>query len=203
MKRLIIIIFLFCSLLYTANGQEHQYKRLTFGAEWGYIAGFFYGQHQNFYAPEGFRVNINEKHIDYFSNAEAYLHIGCNISEIWNISLYAGIAGVMGSDKIIPVSIRGTHFFGNDPMSDRWFSFIDVGSGISINKQPQEIIVGKLGGGYRISLSRNIKMDFVAAVRTTFIHPQIVFDGTIITQDNINRNNVYISAVSAGISLTF
>lgn len=203
MKRLLIIIITFCSLLYTAGGQERQYKRLTFGAEWGYIAGFFAGHHHNFYAPEGFRVNLNEKNIDFSSNAEAYLHIGYNISEVWNISLYAGIAGVMDSDKIIPVSIRGTRFFGNNPMSDRWFSFIDVGSGISVKEQPQEIIVGKIGGGYRIALGKNVKLDFVAALRTTFTHPQIIFDDTVITMDRINRNNAYVSALSAGISLTF
>ena len=88
-------------------------------------------------------------------------------------------------------------------MSDRWFSFIDLGSGISVKTHPQEILTGKIGGGYRMSLSRNTKLDFLVSLRSALTHPDIEYYGTEIEYSRINRNNAYVSAMSFGIALTF
>ena len=89
-----------------------------------------------------------------------------------------------------------------DHMKDRWFSFIDLGSGISIKEHPQAILTGKAGGGYRISLSRDTKLDFNMALRTVLTHPDIYHYGDMIPHDKVNRNNAYNSALSLGIALT-
>ena len=178
-------------------------KRLTFGAEWGYICTFFSGYHNNFFAPDGWRVDEKDKGMCCFSNAEVYLHIGYNIGHDWNLSIYAGYGGIQDVHHCIPVSVRGTRYFMENVHGDRMFAFMDLGSGISLKKDPQEIMTGKIGCGYRISLSGRTKIDFLAAIRGTYSHKNIFFDNIRIPHERINRNNVYGCALSCGISISF
>lgn len=203
MKRALAIFLVICVSSVVAGAQEKAFPRLTFGAEWGYVGVFHSGYHHNFFAPEGYRVNTDSHALTFCNNAEAYFHIGYNLNESWNISFYAGLAGVEKYDKVIPLSIRGTRYFGEDPDSDRWFTFLDLGSGVIIKQHPQEILVGKIGGGYRLSLSRHTKLDFLVNLRTTYTHPQIEYYGKEIPYDRINRNNAYVSAISFDIAITF
>ena len=101
------------------------------------------------------------------------------------------------------MSLRITRYWGDDHISDRWLTFAECGSGISIKKRPQEIFSGKVGGGYRISLSRFTKLDFIAAFRMLYTHPDISYYGYEITQELINRNDGYVGALFFGLSLTF
>ena len=111
MKRLTIISLLM-SIALTSSAQKSLWKsRISFGVEWGYVATFNSGYHYNFFAPEGFRVNPSGNSFTFISNAETYLHIGYDITDDWNISLYAGYAGIADFHHAVPVSIRGTRFF--------------------------------------------------------------------------------------------
>lgn len=202
-RNLLISLALSLALAFSCHAGDKDVPGFTFGAEWGYVAVFYSGYHYNFFAPEGFRVDPRGRGFRYASNAEAYIHAGCNIGSKWNISVYAGLSGVEKYHMTIPVSLRGTRYFGNSYNADRWFSFLDLGSGICIKKDPQAILTGKIGGGYRISLSKKVKLDFTAALRTCLTHPDIDYYGTIIPMDKVNRNNAYISAVSIGMALTF
>ena len=92
---------------------------------------------------------------------------------------------------------------GENDKKDRWLSFIDLGSGASIKEHPQELLSGKVGLGYRLSLSRTTKLDFIAAIRTVLTHPDIDYYGTMIEHARINRNNAYMSALSFSMALTF
>ena len=177
--------------------------KFTFGAEWGYIGVFYSGYHHNFYAPEGYRVDPRGHEFMYMSNAEGYVHMGYNLDSRYNLSLYIGVSAVMDYHHVIPVSLRLTRYYAPDPMKDRWFSFIDLGSGTDVKDDPQMILTGKVGGGYRISLSRNTKLDLMISLRSVLTHPDIDYHGTVISHDRINRNNAYISAFSVGMALTF
>ena len=199
---LILSLFLSCICLH-AQEQKGRVPEFTFGVEWGYVATLHYGYHNNFFSPEGNRIDRRDNIIGLFNNADAYLHAGYNINHLWNISGYIGWAGLADSQSIIPISIRATRYFGDNHLTDRWLCFADIGSGISIKKHPQEILTGKLGGGYRISLSRISKLDFIASVRITYSHENINHYGYMIEPEYINRNNIYASALSLGISLTF
>ena len=185
------------------HSQENSYPRITFGAEWGYIGVIYSGYHYNFIAPEGYRVDPRGWGFTYDSNGEAYLHMGYNLNDKYNLSLYAGISAVMDYHHTVPVSLRLTRYFGDSHLKDRWLTFIDLGSGIIIRQDPQELLTGKIGGGYRLSLSRDTKLDLLMSVRTVLTHPDIDYYGTMITPDRINRNNAYCSAISLGMALTF
>ena len=203
MKKTLALIFIMVLFHTGAGAGNTSLPRLTYGVEWGYIGVFYSGYHYNFFAPEGYRADPRNYKFMYMSNAEAYLHLGYNIDANHNISAYAGISAIERYHHTIPVSIRFTRYSGNDHMKDRWFTFIDLGSGISIKKHPQAILTGKIGWGYRISLSRDTKLDFLMAYRAVLTHPDIYHYGEMIPFDSINRNNAYNSAISFGMALTF
>lgn len=205
MKRLIIIYL--SILLPIASGASSKdkegFRRVTFGAEWSYIASFHSGVHHNFFSDEGYRVDLNQNGFSFRSNGEVYLHVGYNLNRNWNISFYTGYAGVYDHNNAIPVSIRTTRMFRQDREGDRWMVFLDAGSGLCLKKPVQEIVCGKIGTGYRISLSPDSSLDFLLAYRMTLTHPDIIYDDYKVDYSKINRNNAYTSALSIGISLSF
>jgi hypothetical protein len=139
----------------------------------------------------------------YYSNAEAYANVGYSLNDRWKISLYAGYEGICDMHKAVPVSIRATRYFGDDPSVDRWFTYLDLGSGISIKNPVQEIYTGKIGGGYRIALSSLSSLDFIFALRTVITHPDITYEGTPIGLDMINMNLCQMTSASFGIAISF
>lgn len=205
MRRVIsILLFLIVSCVgLAARSTSDSTPRITFGAEWSYCATFFDGHRYYFLAPEGFRVDDRSDRFEYCTDGEIYLHCGCNIGCNWNLSAYVGYAGIGNYHAAIPISLRATRFFGPDPLKDRWFAYCDVGSGISLKKNPEEILTARLGGGYRMSLSRFTKLDFLASLRFVSTHPDIDFYGEPIGAEYIGRNIGYILSASFGIGLTF
>lgn len=203
MKKASIIIFVMLLTSIGLKAQTEPVPRFTFGAEWGYIATFYSGYHFNFFAPEGYRADPRHQEFTYISNGEVYLHAGYNLNEKYNLSLYLGFSAIGEYHHSIPVSVRLTRYYKTNNLGDRWFGFIDLGSGVSIKKEPDMMLSGKIGAGYRLSLSRRTSLDFIAGLRTVLTHPDIYYYGTLIPQDKINRNNAYMSALSLSMSLTF
>ena len=205
MKRFIVI----CLLLSLSAGLQAEVRtprnetRLTFGAEWSFISSFYSRVHHNFFSEEGYRVDLIQRSIGYESNGELELHCGYDLNNDWNISLHTGFVGIYNIGNAIPVSLRLTRFFNENKAGDRWLCYIDTGTGVCLKENPQMIAVGKIGGGYRMSLSKTTKMDFLLAYRTSLTHPKVVFDGYTVPFEKTNRNNAIIAALSIGISLTF
>lgn len=201
MKRSCMIFLLILSLSAAAGNREM--PRFTYGVEWSYIAFIHHGLHNNFYAPDGYRVDENSSDIRSGLNAEASIHAGYNISDRWNLSVFLGYMGISGMHNAIPVSIRGTHYFRKNTNGDRWFAFTDLGSGVCLTSRPQEILTAKIGAGYRIPLSRRVKLDLKADARIIYTHPEVIYYNDTIHWDSVNRNNAYLSGISVGIGLTF
>lgn len=205
MKRglLTSILAFSCCMISWSQNREAALPKVTFGAEWGYMASFLSGHHYNFFDPDGFRVDSQDISACYYNNGEVTLHVGYNINHKWNLSLHAGYSGAGDFKPTIPISLRMTRYWGENHMADRWFSLLDVGSGICLTKSPQETISCKLGGGYRLSLSRVSKLDFLAAFKLLYTHPEIQYYGQLIDPKWINRSNGYVGSLFIGISLTF
>lgn len=206
MKKFILISLILCLFNNNVKAQDkggETYPKLTFGLEWGYIASMTTFYHYNFYAPEGFRVDEKGLLWGCMSSADVYLNVGWNINPVWNLALYLGYTGVGEMHKALPVSIRGTRYFKANTPQDRWFVFADGGSGICLKTPVQEILTGKIGGGYQMSLSRDTKLNFLFSARGTFTHPSVYYDGSRIPMNRTNRNNAVVGAVSIGLGLTF
>lgn len=203
MKKNAVIALLLILFGVSANAQE-DIPRITFGAEWSFVMSGFTAWHVNFFSPDGYRYDRKGNDTDFTGNGEALLHVGWNLNEKWNLSLYSGFTGITTIHNAIPVSLRATYAFRQtNGRGDRWFSFADAGTGIGLKKQVQEIISAKVGTGYRISLSRNTKIDFLLAVRCTYAHPQIYFENEEISQRWTNRNDALVASTSIGMALTF
>ena len=205
MKRRLLIFILssFAYVCAAGNKSSCEASRITYGVEWSYSAAFFKGYHNYFIAPEGYRMEQRLHEPSYFANGEVYVHAGYNLNDFWNLSAYLGYAGIGDFHTGIPVSLRITRFFKENPMGDRWFAYCDIGSGISLKERPQELIIGKLGGGYRLSMSRYTKLDFIAAIRIAHTHPDIDYYGLPIDRNDIARNVGYVVSASLGIGITF
>lgn len=205
MKRGLVTYILLLAYCVTSWGQGHSSSlpKVTFGAEWGYMASFLSGYHYNFFDPDGFRVDKNDISAGYYNNGEVTFHVGYNIDHRWNLSLHAGYSGAGGFEPTIPISLRMTRYWGESHLADRWFTLFDLGSGICLKESPQETVSCKLGGGYRISLSRVTKLDFLAAFKALYTHPDIKYYGESIEGRWINRNDGYVGSLFVGISLTF
>ena len=205
MKKFLLILLIACTFNNNVNAQKERgdtYPKFTFGLEWGYVASITTVFHNNFYAPEGFRVDEQGIDTGYINNADMYLNVGWNVNRVWNVSIYIGYAGVGDMHNVLPISIRGTRYFGSDPLKDRWFIFADAGGGICLKTPVQDIATLKFGGGYQLSLSRDTKLDFLMSYRAVLTHPDIYHYGDMIPHDKVNRNNAYNSALSLGIALT-
>ena len=176
---------------------------ITFGAEWSYVATSFAKYHYNFFTSEGYRFNVHGDDSGWYNNGEVLLHIGTDLNDYWNISAYAGVSGLANYHNSIPISLRLTRYYGDNPLNDRWFSFVDAGSGMTIKIPVQAIASVKLGGGYRLSLTQDSKIDIIAALKGTYTQPQIYYDGEYIDSRYTNRNDAYLLSGLVGISLTF
>lgn len=204
MKRLAVICTLLFVFLSSAGAQtEDDFPRITYGVEWSYVASGFSAYHYNYFSPEGYRYNSKGTSSGLVGNGEGLLHVGYNVTDNWNLAIYAGLTGISDIHNAVPVSFRATRFFTKKMNGDRWFTFADAGTGISIKKHLQEIVALKIGGGYRVSLSRDTKLDFNAALRCTYTHPDIYFEHEIISQRWINRNNAIVVSASVGMTVTF
>ena len=205
MKRglLISVLVLLTCLCSAGKTRTCEVPRFTYGVEWGYTSTFFYRYHNYFIAPEGFRVEDSENKFLYIPNGEVSLHAGLNLNTDWNLSLHVGYTGIGNLHQGIPATLRITRFFGKEPLKDRWFAYSEFGSGISIKENPQELLVGKLGGGYRLSLSKYTKVDFIISARYIQTHPDVDYYGEIIDRTNIGHNVGHTVSASLGIGLTF
>jgi hypothetical protein len=213
MRRIFYILLIICTFNINVSGSNKNVKgqnglsegdfKLTYGAEWSYIGSIHYSSKFNFYDSEGYRENRSESRYGYWNNGEALLHIGYNLNTNWNLSLYTGIIGLDDFHNAIPLSLRATYCFGDSAATDRWISFADVGTGLSLKQQPQEILTGKVGGGYRLSLSRDSKLDFIAALRLAYTHPKVIDGNDVIPLESVNRNTALIKSFSFGMSITF
>lgn len=201
MRRGVLILFFACLCL-TSSGKGSM-QRFTFGTEWSYCASFLSGYRYYFIAPEGYREELHKDMAGYNTDGEVFIHGGYNFNIHWNLSLYLGYTGIGNYHHGIPVSLRATRYFGDNPINDRWFAYCDIGSGISIKDKPAELITAKAGGGYRMSLSRVTKLDFLASLRFIYTHPDIIYYDAVIPSHDIGRNDGYIMSVSVGIGLTF
>lgn len=183
---------------------------LTYGLEWGYSVSFASSWHHNFFADEGYeRINERGNSFHWHSHGEILGHVGIGIGNMADIAVYTGYSGIAYGFAVIPFSLRFTWLYGRDGHHagsqgpHGWFSFIDLGSGICPEEIRRPYCAGKVGAGYRIALSRHTGLDFLLSYRLSYASPGICYDGEMIHEHDINRNDNYFSAITLSIGITF
>lgn len=188
------------------HGDRRPYPLFTFGVESSYVFTFLNRSHFNFISADGDRRDERVLTTGAISNGQFLVHGGINVSPKVNLSLYAGYCGVFRHERMIPVSLRVSWYSGDDPMRNRWIVFCSAGAGFNDIRNPWKLSAeGKLGGGYRISLNRSVKLDLVFAFQEVYTHPRAYESdaGNYVPQERLRRNDAYISAFALGIALVF
>ena len=120
----------------------------------------------------------------------------------FNLSIYAGYGGLYGT-KVFPVSLRGTYYITKDITHPHWLTYMDLGCGLeNFKKMPGW--TGKAGAGYRIPLSRSVKLDFLLSYQCAYADiPFSDADGEYLPAQNIRRNDNFLSSFLVGIGIMF
>ncbi len=174
---------------------------LTYGLEWGYSANINHAYHYNYTSQIG-RIDIRENYMCFKNNAYVSAHFGLNCSRHLNLSVYGGYESIYRGQAVIPLSLRGTWLFGKNPMGSRWLAFLDGGWAFSTSDYRAGAIA-KAGAGYRISLSRSVKLDFMLSYEFASTDVDIYDDsGNHVPTSRIRRNDNYFSAINLSIGIT-
>lgn len=203
MKKAAVLAIMLIFTSPRAEAQSKECSRVTFGVEWSCICTILSGYHNNYFSHDGYRFNDRAVNTRPFINGEALIHVGYDLNKDWNISLLTGITGMADIHNAVPVSLRATRYYRQNKSDDRWFTYFEAGSGFSIKDEIQEILAGKVGGGYRISLSQRTKLDFHADLRCSYGHGRIYHEGQIVRLNRTMVNDALVLALSLGMALTF
>ena len=180
---------------------KRKFPRLTFGVEWGYAATFLCTFHHNYRAEDRYRVNDKGTKAMYEGNGHILAHLGANLGRHYNLSFYTGYEGIADGFCVIPMTLRHTWLFGDRAENSRWLCFADAGYGLRAEGD-SNCFIAKAGGGYRVSFSRSVKMDFLLTYRFAYAEIPFSDESGTVPQDRINRNNNFLNAISIGIGLT-
>lgn len=201
-------------VLHSANAQaKHREESgfldvFTFGIEGSYIGTVASHRHFNFISSYGYRVDRKFTDTRYRSNGEFLMHIGANISDRFNLSLYTGKSGIGRYMLVTPLTLRGTYYFGKDPMKSRWLVYLDAGPGFS--GSGNEISASgmfKAGTGYRIPLGKYTRLDFLISYRNAMANKRVLgissASSIYIAEENLRKNDALFFALTFGIGITF
>lgn len=180
----------------------------TFGIEGSYISSVASHRHFNFISSYGYRSDRKFWSTRYHSNGEFLMHIGADISDGFNLSVYTGRSGIAVNRLVTPLTLRGTCFFGKDPMKGRWLAYMDAGPGFSGYGDDLSVSgMFKIGTGYRVPLGRYTKLDFLLSFRNVVTDKNImnsIMASTIyIEEENLRRNDAQYLGITFGIGITF
>lgn len=185
----------------TRKRMEKPLVRFTYGVEWGFLTTFNVAYHRNFDSVSGFREDTRSLEWMFRGNGEALAHLGLDIGRRFNLSVYTGYSGLI-SARLIPLSLRGTCLVSRNPELPGWLVFLDAGC--NFGTDDDEIgVCGKIGTGYRLPLSKRIKLDFLLAFRMSYADVQFSDEYGPVPPERIRRNNNFASSIEIGISLAF
>lgn len=209
MKKSFLITVIIFAAVFTAAAEKpaRDFPGFTFGMEGNFILSAISYSHINYIAADGYRVDRRGLVCRPAVNGELLLNAGYNIDRHLNMALCFGVSGISRGETVFPISLRLTVLFGRDPLKARWFSFIDGGAGIGTATEARFSPAAKLGGGYRISLTRSAKLDFILSLRSIYTQPQITefSDGDMVKvpSERIRRSQAFYNAIMLGIGLNF
>ena len=178
--------------------------RVLYGIEWGYDLTLLNSYHRNYTdAVDGYRIDDEGVEAMFYSNGHATAHIDLEFARRFAIGLHAGYAGIQQRTRFYPMSLRFS-YFAKSYNTDGSFCFLEGGAGIHENRTTVSPF-GRLGYGYRLSLTRRASMDFSASARCAFDHPPI-YDDSIrgyVEEENVRRSDALYGALVFSISLNF
>lgn len=185
---------------------ERKRRLLSCSLEWSGAFNSLYHFHHNYVNQEGSRYDLRDYGLKVNFAGEVLVSLGFNVTDNLNLSLYSGYMGLPDQHRVVPLSIRGTWYFGKEPAENRWFAYADAGVGFRASEYLRNLVspVAKAGFGYRIPLGAYANLDFFAGFQFCHFHPDILYpDGSTVPPANIRRNNENVAGVRLGAALAF
>lgn len=201
MKILTAALAAFCLLEASASDRKREFPLFTYGVEWGYST-HIHTVSERLYYDDGTRIPYSRNEWGYKSHGEVLIHAGINAGRHVNLSLYTGWSGIGEGISAIPLTLRGSVYYGRDTRRARWFNFAEGGTAF-VPGQDMPVYSGRIGAGWRASLSRSVKLDFSISYKMTYLRPGIMENGVPIPKEQVLFNHNYFSAICLNIGLTF
>lgn len=191
------------------NGEASSFLgTFTFGIEGSYISTVASYRHFNYISTYGYRVDRKFWKTRYHSNGEFLMHIGADISDRFNLSIYTGRSGINRNVYLTPLTLRGTYYFGKDPAKSRWMAFLDAGPGLSgYGDDMSASGIVKIGSGYSIPLGKYTRLDFLVSFRNVITNKKMMgssmSSSIYIPEENLRKNSSLHMAMTFGIGIRF
>lgn len=157
----------------------------------------------NYLLEGGYRMNGSDIYFGGKVNAYWQGSIGCEISPTWSLALNAGYEGIDRQYRVYPVTLRATHYLQSAAV-DGWFLHCEGGVGFW-SVSDISAVLGRLGAGYRLALTRHTALDFILSYRLSIRNPDL-FDPDSTHQippERIARNLLYANKLTLSIALSF
>lgn len=191
-----------CLSVSSVSAQKREFPLFTYGVEWGYSA-HIHTAAEKLYYDEGTRISDRYSTWGYQSHGEVLAHAGMNAGRHVNLSIYTGWSGIGEGISAIPLNLRCSVYYGRDTRRARWFNYAEGGTAFVPDRPDVPVYAGRIGAGWRASLSRSVKLDFSIAYKMTYLRPGIVENGVSVPKEQVLIDNNYFSAICLNIGLTF
>lgn len=207
-KQLILIFLLFAvsaKLPAQALKDRRFFDRFVVGVEWGYSQCVFQNRDYNYISEEGYRVYEQDARFRLHSNAQMFAMLGYRLSENATLSLLGGYMGAGPDNRLLPALLRVSYFPETDD-EDGLFAYAQGGTAWHVHATAGRMAwLATLGGGYRVRLSYDARLDFLIGVRYLHDHPSIPNPegpGNV-PERNIRKNNAGYCVLDLSIAVSF
>lgn len=176
---------------------------VTFSVEWGYSATLVTSYHFNYICNEGYRIDLEGNEVGFNSNGGLLLTAGFHISDQVRIGIASGYEGINRNNRIIPLECRMT-LYPKGYCNDGFVCNADAGFGLRDSFRNISAFCCGMGGGYHVSLSRRISIDFLLNTRMFIDMPPIEdIDDGFVPERNIRKDIARYHAMNLSIALNF
>ena len=181
------------------------FDRFTFGVEWGYSQCFLLNRDYNFISEEGYRVYEQNLGFLWHPNAQLLASVGYQLGERSTLAVYGGYIGVGKNNRLLPVMLRYS-YFPSTHSEDGLFAYAQGGLAWHVHATAGRMgWLGTLGGGYRIRLSRDVRLDLLVGLKYLHDHPSIPNPegpGNV-PEHNIRKNTAGYCALDISFAVNF
>ena len=208
-RKLLTLSILLASFIPSAMGQTLPaggvLGRFVLGVEWGYTQCLYHSRNYNFISEEGYR--IYEKNSSFYAHANAQIlaSLGYRLSDQVTLAFYSGYIGVGEQNRLIPALLRASYFPSTDS-EDGLFAYVQGGTAWHVHStQGRMAWLGTLGGGYRLRLSTDTRLDLLVGLKYLHDHPSIPNPegpGNV-PEHNIRMNNAGYCALDISLAISF
>ena len=208
-RKILIMLLLLATLSPTAKGQTlpagRFFERFVLGVEWGYTQCVFLSRNYNFISEEGYRVYEKNSRFYGHANAQLLASVGYRLSDQVTLAAYGGYIGVGDDNRLIPALLRVSYFPSTDS-EDGLFAYAQGGAAWHVHSvQGSTAWLGTLGGGYRLRLSTDTRLDLLVGLKYLHDHPSIPNPegpGNV-PEHNIRMNNAGYCALDISLAISF